>query len=400
MHLGTQTGVFTILQTSAVPIEYPFFPERLAKFGYNRYMVGKWHLGYCKHDYLPTKRGFEKFFGYYGGAENYYTHKEDTHIDKTKYKGVDFFHDTEASFSNKWHKKDKYSTEVFANETIALLEEQNKEKPFYIYLAFQAVHAPLQPPPSKYLSAKCSNITRKERRIYCGMVHALDSAVGKVVAKLKDLDMYNNTIIIFSSDNGGETAQGGNNYPLRGNKNTLWEGGTRINSFVHSPANIQEHAVRKQMFHVVDWYATILGMAGSHMNTYGDGINQWDMIKNNSKANNRRRFVYNVEADRAAIRDGDYKLITGKPGEPDGWIPPQKKSSHSPKSKNQTAWLFNIKADPNERHDLSVKKPSILHKMMLKLRRWSVTAVPSVRQSADPRGDPKHFNGTFASGWC
>uniref|UniRef100_A0A914X0G4 Sulfatase N-terminal domain-containing protein n=2 Tax=Plectus sambesii TaxID=2011161 RepID=A0A914X0G4_9BILA len=400
-HLGTQHGVFQKLEPSGVPLKYSFFPERLLTLGYNTYIVGKWHLGYCKHDYLPTKRGFQKFRGYYGGAEDYYSHLTDGFEEGTKEEGLDFFHDTPHTFAADWSKEGYYSTQLFANESINFLRSHDSQRPFFLYLAFQAVHAPLQIPPLKYMEGKCSHIKRRHRRVYCGMVNALDDAIGSVVAELRALDLYKNTIIIFGSDNGGQTLAGGNNFPLRGNKNTLWEGGMRINSFVHSPANIKRHEVRTQLFNVVDWYATIMTMVGEKMDEYGDGINQWEMIVNNSMKHTRRRFVYNIYDKSAAIREGDYKLIVGKPGEPSGWIPPTRKVDYASwQDKSQKHWLFNVKHDPNERHDLSARKPKLLHRLMLQLRKWSTSAVPSIHKATDERGSPKYFNGTFASGWC
>uniref|UniRef100_A0A914VF44 Sulfatase N-terminal domain-containing protein n=1 Tax=Plectus sambesii TaxID=2011161 RepID=A0A914VF44_9BILA len=229
----------------------------------------------------------------------------------------------------------------------------------------------------------------------------MDAAIGQVVAELKALNLYNDTIIIFSSDNGGETIEGGNNFPLRGNKNTLWEGGMRVNSFVHSFADISRNAVRTPLFNVVDWYATILGMVGERIDSYGDGINQWPMIVNNSNEKLRERFVYNIDGKSAAIREGDYKLIVGNPGAPSGWIPPTASSAAEPFNKNnKTFWLFNIKEDPYERRDLSKRKPKIVHQLMLRLRKWALSAVPSIHKPLDDRGNPKYFNGTFASGWC
>uniref|UniRef100_A0A914VN18 Sulfatase N-terminal domain-containing protein n=1 Tax=Plectus sambesii TaxID=2011161 RepID=A0A914VN18_9BILA len=134
----------------------------------------------------------------------------------------------------------------------------------------------------------------EDRRLLCGMVNAVDTAVGDVVQYLKANGLYDNTIIIFSSDNGGAVDFGGNNWPLRGAKFTLWEGGTRTHGFVHAPQHVQKHAVREDLFHVVDWYATIMAMASgeSDIDQYGDGYNQWDMITKGTKGK-RNSVVYN-----------------------------------------------------------------------------------------------------------
>uniref|UniRef100_A0A914WDI9 Sulfatase N-terminal domain-containing protein n=1 Tax=Plectus sambesii TaxID=2011161 RepID=A0A914WDI9_9BILA len=242
--------------------------QKLRDLGYNTYLVGKWHLGYCKYDFLPSRRGFEKFRGYYADKAGYFNHSRDLWKGGLVARGLDFFTETwNTSSVPNWSREGQYSAEVFADESIQLLRDQPKNHPFFLYLAFQSVHAPLEVP-EEYVR-RCDYIERWDRRIYCGMLNALDEAIGRVVKALRDLDLYENTIIIFSSDNGGQTMAGGNNFPLRGNKDTLWEGGTRTNSFVHSPRFIKRAAVRQQLFHVVDWFSTVLAMAGQNISKYG-----------------------------------------------------------------------------------------------------------------------------------
>uniref|UniRef100_A0A914WLD2 Sulfatase N-terminal domain-containing protein n=1 Tax=Plectus sambesii TaxID=2011161 RepID=A0A914WLD2_9BILA len=395
-HLGTQHGTFWWMEPTGVPVKYSFFPERLQDQGYGTYMVGKWHIGYCKHDFLPTRRGFDKFRGYYCGLEDYYKHGM-FNTRGFNFTGLDFWEDTPDSFKADWNQFEQYSTEVYANESVKMLQQHDKAKPFFLYLAFQAVHNPMQAP-DKYL-VDCAHIEREERRIFCGMVNAMDQAVGKVVKELKTLGLYENTIIIFSSDNGGDTMWGGNNYPLRGNKDTLWEGGTRIVSFVHSPKYITVGGTRSKLFSIVDWYATILAMSGIDLDGYGDGFNYWPMIANNSNIFERKRLVYNVDGSTAAIREGQYKLIVGNPGRPADWVKPTESGKIGPPF-NQTIWLFDISRDPLELRDLSRTKPRTVNRLLQKLKAIAATGSPDIHMPLDARGDPKRFNGTFASGWC
>nr|KAG5699422.1 hypothetical protein BaRGS_016268 [Batillaria attramentaria] len=179
-----------------------------------------WHLGFCNWKYTPMFRGFDTFFGYYNGAEDYYTHIRDN--------GFDFrFNDTV------YHGGDNvYSAELLAVRAEQIIRTHDKSSPLFLYLPFQSVHAPLEVP--KRFEDLYSHIQTKDRRIYCGMVSALDEAFGNVTQALEDSGIADNMLLIFTTDNGGPTYSGANNLPLRGAKTTTWEGGTKGAAFVYS----------------------------------------------------------------------------------------------------------------------------------------------------------------------
>ena len=157
--------------------------------------------------------------------------------------------------------------------------------------------------------------------------------------------MFDNTIIVFTADNGGQVLVGGNNYPLRGNKHTIWEGGTRSSAFVYASFLKNKGSTSNEMIHVVDWLPTLLSAVKEGLGPKErkvlekfklggiDGVNQWHPLKNNGPSN-RKEFLYNIDPlfcddgraniGNAGIRIGEWKLLVGNPGTIDGWIPPAK----------------------------------------------------------------------------
>ncbi|KAK7086020.1 hypothetical protein SK128_026980, partial [Halocaridina rubra] len=219
------------LEPVGVPLRYKFLPEALKAQGYSTHAVGKWHVGYCAEEYTPTKRGFDTFYGFHGGSQDYFTYTHPGGIPLEKRSscgnecydfGLDLFNNTTPDVT----KNGKYSTHLFTSVVEDLLQARNPRKPLFLYLAYQSVHTPLQVP-QEYKNA-FRHITHKQRMVHLGMLSALDEAVGKVTRALQATGHYQNS-------NGGAVKKGGNNYPLCGKKGTLLEGGTRGAAFIHSP---------------------------------------------------------------------------------------------------------------------------------------------------------------------
>ena len=226
----------------------------------------------------------------------------------------------------------------------------------------------------------------KKRRTYSGMVTAMDEAIGNITRALHETGQDNNTLIVFTSDNGGQTQKGGNNYPLRGNKNTLWEGGTRAVSFIHGPMLQTPGSVNTGLLHVTDWLPTLVsaagGQPGSLLDDDVDGVDQWNMLVTGSGDSKRRVMLYNIDplkleqddnGNNAAIREGHYKLLVGDPGSPSGWIPPPQYDQNINISTvdmfdEKTVLLFDLHKDPCETTDLSKKYPNIVTKLMRRLK--------------------------------
>ncbi|XP_077862537.1 arylsulfatase I-like [Saccoglossus kowalevskii] len=229
-----------------------------------------------------------------------------------------------------------YTTEVFTTKAEQIIKKHNKQNPLFLYLAHLAVHSgnpsnPLEAP-EKYMS-RFPHIQDKNRKTFAGMVSALDESVGNLTKVLKDSGMYNNTIIIFTTDNGGPAAGFNNNHasnwPLRGIKATLWEGGVRGDGFVHSPLLEKPGRVSTDMIHVCDWLPTIYHIAGGNVSslpTNLDGFNVWDTLSRGS-VSPRTEILHNIDPilQIAALRVGKYKIIMGEcyRGNWDGWYKPE-----------------------------------------------------------------------------
>ncbi|XP_018010381.1 arylsulfatase B [Hyalella azteca] len=303
--IGRQSSALKPLRPTGLTLNATLLPEALKTVGYHTHAVGKWHLGFCKWQYTPTYRGFDSFFGFYTGGQKYYTKikKADLKLDggrKLVVAGYDFRSDKKVFFPP----EEEYSSLTFARRArdVILTHGSSADGPLFLYLPFQSVHGPLQVP-ERYFNMY-RGIDDTNRRIFLGMVSALDDAVGIVVSALRSSGLYNNSVIVFTSDNGGSTKGAGSNWPLKGHKSTLWEGGVRVPGFVHSPL-LSSPGVYRGLFHAVDWFATIAGLAGAAVPPEVDGVDQWAALAGR-EAPARDSFVYNIaysqDALKAAVR--------------------------------------------------------------------------------------------------
>uniref|UniRef100_A0A3P8W5J4 Arylsulfatase B n=1 Tax=Cynoglossus semilaevis TaxID=244447 RepID=A0A3P8W5J4_CYNSE len=417
IHTGMQHSIIWPCQPYCVPLEEKLLPQYLKEAGYSTHMVGKWHLGLYKKDCLPTRRGFDTYFGYLLGSEDYFNHTQCWHIPpKKRFCGLDLRDGEEVATEY----AGDYSTELFSQKAVNIIEKQQSNKPFFLYVALQAVHAPLQVP-DKYLEPY-SFIKDLDRRIYAGMVSAMDEAVGNITAALQRTGHWENTVLVFSTDNGGQTLSGGSNWPLRGRKTTLWEGGVRGVGFVAGPLLNQSGTVNHELIHISDWLPTFVALAGGSTNTSKplDGFNVWPTISYGA-ASPRLDILHNIDplyfddtpclgrtprplasGDRwaksgfnvsihAAIRFSNWKLLTGDQG-CDRWFPrPGENTSEwrqiSEEPQNPVR-LFDIVNDPEERNDLSDQFPTVVNHLLTRLYNYQKTALPIIYPGEDPRCDP------------
>lgn len=303
------------LQTIVIPgpanygldtTEY-LMPQCLKDAGYTTAIIGKWHLGHADTNYWPKQRGFDYQYGAMIGELDYYTHSD---------AGVlDWFR------NNKPVHEKGYTTQLIGNDAVKYINEQGPDKPFYLYLTFNAPHTPYQAP-KEYVD-RFQNIEDPTRRTYAGMVACLDDEIGRVVAALDKKGLRENTLIIFNSDNGGtknamfagqmadlsKTKIPCDNGPYRDGKGSLFEGGCRVAACANWPGHIQPGTV-DGMIHAVDIYPTLASLAGASTAKSKplDGLNVWDTIAE-GKPSPRTEIVYNIEPFRGAVREGDWKCI-------------------------------------------------------------------------------------------
>ncbi|VEN61333.1 unnamed protein product [Callosobruchus maculatus] len=325
IHLGMQHLVILEPEPWGLPLNETLLPQHLKNNGYKTHAIGKWHLGFFRKEYTPTFRGFDTHYGYWQGLQDYYKH--DTHATFSNEVGYDMRRGMEVD----WSAKGNYSTTLFTQEALRLISEHDTSSPMFMYLAHLAPHSgndddPLQAPDEEI--AKFAYIKDPERRIYAAMVSMLDQSVGTVVAALREKGMLDNSIILFMSDNGakpdGIHANHGSNYPLRGTKNSDWEGGTRNIAAIWSPLIKKPQRVSNNLMHITDWLPTFYSAIGLNHSELGliDGIDMWSSISTGSPSP-RTEMVYNIDDvdNYGAIRKDNWKYTYGSTngGKGDAW---------------------------------------------------------------------------------
>ncbi|XP_062979388.1 arylsulfatase I [Elgaria multicarinata webbii] len=419
IHTGLQHSIIRPRQPNCLPLNQVTLPQKLQEAGYSTHMVGKWHLGFYRKECLPTRRGFDTFLGSLTGNVDYYTYDN---CDGPGVCGYDL-HDGE---NVAWEQSGKYSTFLYTQRVNKILASHNSKDPIFIYVAFQAVHTPLQSPKEYiYRYRSMGNVARRK---YAAMVTCMDEAVKNITWALKKYGYYDNSVIVFSTDNGGQTFSGGSNWPLRGRKGTYWEGGVRGIGFVHSPLLKRKRRTSRALIHITDWYPTLVTLARGNMSEADglDGYNVWPAISEGKECP-RTEILHNIDplynharygslesgfgiwntAVQASIRVGDWKLLTGDPGYSD-WIPPQTLTNFPGSWWNlerltdgvrKSVWLFNITADPYERYDLAEQRPDIVRALLIRLVRYNQTAIPVRYPAENPRAHPD-FNGGAWGPWA
>ncbi|XP_005104849.1 arylsulfatase B-like [Aplysia californica] len=407
IHTGLQHYVLLPEQANGLPLDDPTMADKMKEAGYATHMVGKWHLGFYKKEYLPFNRGFDSYFGYLVGEETYYGHKRD-YTDGNWY--LDLRDQNGPVHSEEGH----YSGHLFTEKAIDVVQAHDPRKPLFLYLAYQSVHGPLQVP-EKY-ERQYRHIQDENRRIYAGMVSAMDEGVGNLTQALKDKGLWDNTVLVFSTDNGGTPKGGGNNFPLRGWKGSLWEGGIHGVGFVSGGRVPLKGTVNRELIHVSDWFPTLVGLAQGSLNGTKplDGVDQWGTISRGTPSK-RTVLLHNIDplartlgvplyndtfdtTVRAAVRVGHMKLITGEPYN-GSWVPPPG-SAHKFEPEPNTfpdknVWLFNITADPTEHHDLSDQMPGTVRTLLGYLQRFNQHAVPAVYPPLDKNSNPALRGGVW-----
>jgi arylsulfatase A-like enzyme len=364
MRHGLQVGVVRPWARYGLPLEERTLALALKEAGYATAIVGKWHLGHFAPEYLPTRRGFDHQYGHYNGAIDYFTHVRNGGFD--------------------WHKDDRacrdegYSTHLIAKDAARFVAENAGKKPFFLYVPFNAVHAPHQVP-EEY--TKPYPGLKGERRKYAGMLAAMDEAVGQIVSAVERAGVRKNTLFVFSSDNGGpRPGVVTNNGKYRAGKGTLYEGGVRVAAFVTWDGHVKPGSTVTEPLHIVDWYPTLLKLCGAkaEQKLPLDGRDLWPTLTQ-GKPSPHDAILLNTTPTGGAIRVGDWKLVVRNGADdPDGG--PAKNPG------KRGVELFNLNDDPYEKTNLADKQPDRLKDLQGRLTAFAKQAVPP---KARPR--PKGF---------
>jgi arylsulfatase A-like enzyme len=321
-----------------LPLSEVTLANQLKAAGYATGIVGKWHLGY-RPEFHPQKRGFDEFFGFLGGAHPYLpTPGADPIL-----RGTQPVEERE------------YLTEAFAREALDFIE-RHRNQPFFLYLSFNAVHAPLQAT-EKYL-ARFSQIQDQRRRTFAAMLSAMDDAVGRVLQRLREYKLEDNTLVVFISDNGGPTNNtSSRNDPLRGYKGQVLEGGIRVPFLMQWKARLPKGLVYREPVISLDIFPTVVAAAGASLPANPlDGVNLLPYLTGQSKGAPHHALYWRFGAQ-AAIRKGPWKMVRLADGQPQ---------------------LYNLAEDIGESRDLASAQPAKLKELLEDWEAWN-------RQLSPPR---------------
>lgn len=321
-------------------------PQRLGQLGYSTHISGKWHIGETP-PHRPLNYGFDTSYGYLRGQIDPYTHR---------YK-----------FGNHvtWHRNDQFVeedghvTRLITDEAIRVIEESGEE-PFFLYVAHHSPHAPLNEPP-QWIEPYEDEIEDIARRHFAAAITHVDHEVGRLVEALERAGKRENTLIVYSSDNGAQRnwnaprdqyngryaslATLGNNQPWRGWKGDLYEGGIRVPAFVNWPGVVPEGVVLDVPLHIVDWAPTLITLAGGEVDSAWnlEGMNVWSYLVGQASGGQLSRTLYWKTPRETAVRQGNWKLIHNRGDD-----------EHQ---------LFDLREDPYEKHDLGDQQPEQLAKL-------------------------------------
>ncbi len=331
-----------------LPPEHPTLPSLLKSVGYRTALIGKWHLGFAPH-FGPLKSGYDEFFGPAAGGVDYFTHCDG--------KGV---HDLWAN-ETETH-SDEYLTDLLSKRAVEFVSRQD-EKPFFISLHYTAPHWPWETrDDAKTAPQVRDNLFHLDGgnvQTYQRMIHHMDEGIGWIVDALRVNGTLDNTLIVFTSDNGGERFS--DNWPLVGGKMDLTEGGIRVPYIVHWPAQIAHGGVSAQQCMTMDWSATMIAAAGAKPEAQFplDGISLMPALRDTNTHIPRLMFWRMKHRDQRALRDGDWKYLRVDGNE----------------------YLFNVPADARERSNLAHRQPQRLAQMRAQWQDWNAT-MPAIPDDA------------------
>lgn len=351
---GMMRAVVPPWSSYGMPEDEKTLPQLLAPAGYDRRGIfGKWHLGHARRLYLPLQRGFTDFMGCYNGAIDYFTHERDGECD--------------------WHHSDLtvreegYSTDLIGAAAVRFIRESPEGKPWFLYVPFNAPHSPFQAKESDL--KKYPQFKKAERRAYAAMVDAMDQAIGKILAAVDSRADAANTLILFSSDNGGIPSAGSSNGPYRGAKLSVYEGGTRVCAAIRWPAGGLTGGRRFDgRVGYIDALPTLLAAAGGGMPAGLDGVNVLPALKGEAGLPERPWFSYiHQGADaHASVHSGQWKLVAhGDFFAEQPETPPALE-------------LYDLTADRSETNDLAARHPervSELHRKLREFGKWQKSGV-------------------------
>jgi arylsulfatase A-like enzyme len=322
----------------------PTLADELKRAGYHTAVIGKWHLG-LESPNTPTERGFDFFHGFLGDMMESYT----THLRH----GINYMRRNQEVIQPTGH-----ATDLFTDWAADYLRQraQKKEQPFFLYLAYNAPHFPIEPPPEWLARVKERAPELDEKRaLNVAFVEHLDDRIGWVLGALKEAGLEENTVVVFSADNGGSLPHGQNNQPWRGGKQDHYDGGLRVPFMMRWPAHIPPGSRTDYAGLSFDLFPTFLELAGASAAADIDAVSLVPLLSGGAITQARDLYFvrreggpqYGGKSYEAIIR-GEWKLMQNTP-----WAPLE---------------LYNLKNDPQEQNNLAAKAPKVVQELGASLR--------------------------------
>jgi len=332
----------TMAADRCLPLTETTLANRLKALGYATGMTGKWHLGNTP-DTLPMKRGFDDYYGVIGNPGSYFQPKGLT--------------DSRLSAAPRpAPEKDFYTTDAFADWAVDWIG-RHKDGPWFLYFPFNAIHAPHEAT-EKYLQ-RFAHLNDPQQRTLAAMISAMDDAVGRVLARLKELGQEENTLVFFIADNGAPGRRGRNgNEPLRGQKHTTWEGGIRVPFMVQWPSKLPAGKVSDTPVIQLDVMPTCVVAAGGRVDAAWklDGVDLMPFLTGAAKGRPHQTLYWRIDG-MWAVRDGDWKLVHGQAGDD----PPE---------------LFDLAKDVSEKNSLASEQPEKVKELKALWEAWNAQQAP------------------------
>ena len=332
-------------QALGLPPEHPTLPSLLRGAGYRTALVGKWHLGFAPH-FGPLKSGYEESFGPLAGGVDYFTHCDSSGRHDLWQNDVE-------------HHEEGYLTDLLSRRTVEYVERMaGQDAPFFVSLHYTAPHWPWETRDDAARAPSIKNdlfdLAAGNIHVYRRMIHHMDEGIGQIMDALRRTGQADNTLVVFTSDNGGERFS--DNWPLVGGKMDLTEGGIRVPWIAHWPAAIRAGGDSAQLCMTMDWSATMLDAAGvaAHPDYPLDGVSLLPVLRDAAHAFERPLYFRMNHRDQRALRVGDWKYLKVDDNE----------------------YLFNIPQDERERANRAKAEPARLDALRADWLAWNASMPP------------------------
>uniref|UniRef100_A0A8D8FBE7 Arylsulfatase I n=2 Tax=Culex pipiens TaxID=7175 RepID=A0A8D8FBE7_CULPI len=448
--VGMQHYVIDSDEPWGLGLDQKIMPEYFREAGYRTHLVGKWHLGFFAQQYTPTMRGFDSHVGYLGPYIDFWDFSNK--MSSTNYTGYDMRHNLAVDYDA----NGTYATDHFTDAASRIIDKHNPSEPLFLMVNHLAPHTgndndPLQAPEERI--KKFEHISDENRRVYAAMVSKLDDSVGAIFKSLRAKNMIQNSIILFISDNGapsfGLHSNSGSNFPLRGQKNSPWEGATRNVAAIWSPLLEERQRVSNQYIHISDWLPTFASIAGIRLpqarnSSEVDGVDQWEALSYDTGY--PRRVILNMIDEifgYSSYMENGFKYVNGTTGGGnfDGWYGQLNNEDPHPSDEEyiktvleteiaqlsgdvlsselikhlrkhsrvvchkplhpttcnplKRACLFDIVNDPCELNDISAREPFKFRELRTKVETLRRLAKKPRNKPHDPAGNPANHGGVW-----